>query len=301
MRLRRLAGNRVGVAQRGDVPGGIAGQLDSLAQFRQGFRKHPIGFVDLTEVNVPKGEIRIEFEDPPNGSDRLRLTPRPVQPEPHVHRGHQIGGIEGVRVIGLGKAFLDPLKVAQIMPIPLPRRCVAGAKGDGPPKLRFRALPIPFVNLPDHGAGRMGLGAVPIQLHGSLRISFGISQRLRRRNRFKRPATEHGISVGSSSVCWRELRISVYGLGEVSNRLVQSRRSAPVPEVESLKIGLVCGWVDWVGTEEALFLGIELAAQLLRDGFGDLIFQEQDIPRIAFEAVRPEVPVRPRLNQLCRD
>jgi hypothetical protein len=63
----------------------------------------------------------------------------------------------------------------------------------------------------------------------------------------------------------------------------------------------VRGRVNWIGAETALFLGIELAAQLFRNRSGNLIFQEQDIPRAAFVAFGPDVPIGLCLYQLRRD
>src|ERR1700749_878197 len=107
-------------------------------------------------------EIRIEFEYLPNRSDGFRITPRPIKPESNIQRGDQVGGIECMRASRLREAFLDATSVTQIVAIPLSRSRITRTQRYGKLKFLLCAPPIPFVNLPNHSAGRVSFGTVLI-------------------------------------------------------------------------------------------------------------------------------------------
>src|SRR5215469_17030434 len=135
---------------------------------------------------------------------------------------------------------------------------------------------------------------------GGRRLRFGVS--FARSENSILPISRQGIRVGEPSISRGVVRVSLDGLVEIIDSCSHAIRGSFIPKVSSFEIGLVGFRIHALRVlQDSLFVGSQLDPDLLGDGSGDLLLEQERVPQVALIALSPQVLVSSRQDQLRRN
>ena len=170
---------------------------------------------------------------------------------------------------------------------------IAGIQFQGELVFPLRSKPVPIV-INHYGSHRsMGIGQLCIQLQSPPSCCPGLGVRaLRRQTTIE---SEDCIGVGQACIGRSVIGILSNGLLKVLCGSLETLSTPFVPEVPTLQIKLIDLGINLT------LLGIDVDADLVGDGPGNLALHCEDIAQVAVVAFCPEVGPVADLNELRRD
>jgi hypothetical protein len=136
-------------------------------------------------------------------------------------------------------------------------------------------------------------------LKGFLRRGFSFGHGFIGRQRIVRGRAEQRIGIGKAGVSGRVVRVLSDGLLVILNAFVKVLDGALGPVEASVQIGGVSFRIDLSRTiQPQLISGTEIQLQLFRDGPRQIVFQSNNVARVALVTLAPQVLVARAIQQL---